>query len=199
MDVERDRTRRIVRFVETPISGAVVVELERHEDERGFFARLWDPDELADAGLNPHLSQASISRSTRAGTLRGMHFQRPPNEEAKLVRCVRGAIFDVVLDLRPASSTYLRWHGVLLDEGNGTALYVPEGCAHGLQTLEDDSDVLYLISHPYAADASAGVRWDDPAFGIEWPEASERTIGARDRSWPDYVPADVSSRRRRGA
>jgi dTDP-4-dehydrorhamnose 3,5-epimerase len=176
-----------VRFVDTPIPGAVEVELERHEDERGFFARVWDPDELAAAGLTPSLAQASISRSTRAATLRGMHFQVAPHEEAKLVRCVRGSIFDVVLDLRADSPTYLGWHGVRLDEGNGKALYIPEGCAHGFQTLSADSDVLYLISNYYVPEASSGVRWDDPAFGIEWPSASERTIGERDRAWPDYV------------
>ena len=155
-----------MRFVETPIGGAVVVELERHVDERGYFARAWDPAELAAGGLTPELAQASISRSTRAGTLRGMHFQNAPHEEAKLVRCIRGAIFDVVLDLRPTSDTYLGWHGVRLDEDNGRALYVPEGCAHGFQTLADDSDVLYMISRPYVPEASAGARWDDPAFGI---------------------------------
>jgi len=153
-----------MRFVQTPIGGAVVVELERHVDERGYFARAWDPAELAAAGLTPELAQASVSRSTRAGTLRGMHFQNAPHEEAKLVRCIRGAIFDVVLDLRPTSDTYLGWHGVRLDEDNGRALYVPE--------------------------ASAGVRWDDPAFGIEWPAAPERTIGERDRAWTDYVRVD---------
>jgi dTDP-4-dehydrorhamnose 3,5-epimerase len=166
----------------------MVVELERHEDERGFFARIWDPGELGSAGMTPDLAQASISRSTRAGTLRGMHFQASPHEEAKLVRCVRGAIFDVVLDLRPDSTTYLAWYGVRLDEDNGKALYVPEGCAHGFQTLVQDSDVLYLISSPYVAESSSGVRWDDPAFAIEWPEAAERTIGERDLAWPDYVP-----------
>ena len=177
-----------MRFTETPIPGAVVVELERHEDERGFFARVWDPDELAAARLTPLLAQASLSRSSKAGTLRGMHFQVAPHEEAKLVRCVRGAIFDVVLDLRAQSPTYLDWYGVRLDEENGRALYVPEGCAHGFQTLVADSDVLYLISSPYVPEASSGVRWDDPAFGIEWPPTAERTIGERDRSWPDYAP-----------
>jgi dTDP-4-dehydrorhamnose 3,5-epimerase len=188
-----------MRFTQTPIPGAVVVDLERHDDERGFFARVWDPDEFAAADLNPGLAQASLSRSTRAGTLRGMHFQRAPHEEAKLVRCVRGAIFDVVLDLRPDSPAHLRWHGVRLDHENGRALYVPEGCAHGFQTLEDDSDVLYLISHAYVPEASAGVRWDDPAFAIEWPAAAERTIGARDRGWPDYGADGGASLRSRGA
>jgi dTDP-4-dehydrorhamnose 3,5-epimerase len=188
-----------VRFTVTPIPGAVVVDLDRHDDERGFFARIWDPDELGAAALNGRLAQASISRSARAGTLRGMHFQRRPHEEAKLVRCVRGAIFDVVLDLRPDSPSFLGWHGVRLDHENGRALYVPEGCAHGFQTLEDDSDVLYLISHPYAPEASAGVRWDDPLFAIEWPAVPERIIGERDRAWPDYVPEGEASRRSRGA
>lgn len=177
-----------MRFLDTPVVGVKVVELERYVDERGYFARIWDPDELSAAELTPLLAQASISRSTRAGTLRGMHFQRAPHEEAKLVRCVRGAIFDVALDLRPESPTYLRWHGVRLDEENGNALYVPEGCAHGFQTLVDDAVVLYLISHLYVQEASAGVRWDDPTFGIEWPEAPERTIGSRDLGWPDYTP-----------
>ena len=138
-----------MRFTETPIPGAVVLELDRRDDERGFFARVWDPDELRAAGLTPGLAQASISRSSRAGTLRGMHFQRHPHEEAKLVRCVRGTIFDVVLDLRPESPSYLGWHGVRLDHQEARALYVPEGCAHGFQTLEPDTDVLYLISYPY--------------------------------------------------
>jgi dTDP-4-dehydrorhamnose 3,5-epimerase len=187
-----------MRFGETPIPGAVVVELDRHADERGFFARAWDPDELRGAGLTPELAQVSISRSTHVGTLRGMHFQRRPHEEAKLVRCVRGAIFDVVLDLRPDSDTYLGWHGVRLDQEDGHALYVPEGCAHGFQTLEPDTDVLYLISHPYVPEASSGFRWDDPAFGIEWPAAIQRTIGARDLAWPDYAPDGGGRRRRRG-
>ena len=127
-----------------------------------------------------------------------MHFQNAPHEEAKLVRCIRGAIFDVVLDLRPTSDTYLGWHGVRLDEDNGRALYVPEGCAHGFQTLADDSDVLYMISRPYVPEASAGVRWDDPAFGIEWPDTSKRTIGARDLTWPDYIPPGGRNRRNLG-
>ena len=176
-----------MRFVETPIPGAVVVELDRRDDERGFFARAWDPDELAGAGLAAGIAQVSLSRSTKAGTLRGMHFQRPPHQEAKLVRCVRGAIFDVVLDLRPDSPGYLSSYGVRLDHDAGRALYVPEGCAHGFQTLVDDSDMLYLISAPYAPQSADGVRWDDPAFGIEWPPCDDRTIGERDRSWPDYV------------
>lgn len=172
-----------MRFIETPIGGAFVVELEPHEDERGFFARAWDPDELAAAGLCPTLAQASLSRTTRAGTVRGMHFQRAPHEEAKLVRCVRGAIWDVVVDMRQRSPTHLGWHGVELSEKNGRALYLPEGCAHGFQTLADDVDVLYLISVPYAPGAASGVRWDDPAIGIAWP-IEPTVIGERDLAWP---------------
>ncbi len=173
-------------FTRTDIEGVVVVGLEPFGDERGSFARIWCEEELAEHGLTAHLSQCSLSRNTHAGTLRGLHFQRAPHEEAKLVRCVRGAIFDVALDLRPGSPTHRRWFGVELSAENGLALFVPEGCAHGFQTLTDDSEVLYLISHPYTADAASGVRWDDPAFAIAWPDAPARTLSDRDRDWPDY-------------
>jgi dTDP-4-dehydrorhamnose 3,5-epimerase len=175
-----------MRFVPTRLGGAYVVELELHEDERGFFARSWCRDELVEHGLNGDLAQCSISRNLRAGTLRGLHFQLPPHEEAKLVRCVRGGIFDVIVDLRPESPTRTEWFGVELDAERGTALYVPEGFAHGFQTLVDDTDVYYSISTPYAPGSAAGVRWDDPAFGIVWPEAATRVISARDRGWPDF-------------
>lgn len=175
-------------FTSTKLPGAYVVELERHEDERGFFARTWCGDELADHGLEPALAQCSISRNALAGTVRGMHFQRAPHEEAKLVRCTAGAIFDVIVDLRPGSETYEEWIGVELDAERGAALYVPKGFAHGFQTLADGSDVFYMISEPYAPGAGDGVRWDDPAFGIKWP-LQVRVISARDRSWPDHVPA----------
>lgn len=175
-----------MRFIETDLPGAYVLELEQRLDERGFFARVWCRDEFAALKLTTELAQCSISRSTKAGTLRGMHFQRAPHEEAKLVRCTRGAIYDVIVDLRPEASTRGRWVGVELDADSGRALYIPEGFAHGFQTLEDDTDVLYMISAPYAAEAATGVRWDDPLFGIVWPEASERTISERDRTWPDF-------------
>jgi dTDP-4-dehydrorhamnose 3,5-epimerase len=177
-----------VRFVSTPIAGVHVVELARHEDERGFFARAWDGGELAAAGLNGELSQCSLSRNIKAGTLRGMHFQRPPDEEAKLVRCTRGAIYDVAVDLRPESPTHGMWFGVELDAESGRALYVPEGCAHGFQTLLPASDVFYVISAPYAPASASGVRWDDPFFGITWPETAERVMSGRDLAWPDYQP-----------
>ena len=174
-----------MRFVETEVAGVVVVELEEHVDERGSFARTWCRDEMSAAGLTSSLAQCSLSRNGRAGTLRGLHFQHAPHEEAKLVRCTRGAIFDVAVDLRPGSPTRGRWIGVELDPDNGRALYVPEGCAHGFQTLVDDSDVAYMISTPFAPDSAAGVRWDDPQLAIAWPEPpGERTISERDRSLP---------------
>lgn len=176
-----------MRFVETELPGAYVVELEEHVDERGFFARIWCRDELADHGLTAELAQCSLSRTAAADTVRGMHFQRSPHEEAKLVRCTRGAIFDVIVDLRRGSPTFGRWFGAELDEAGGRAMYVPEGFAHGFQTLVDDVDVVYMISTPYAPEASSGVRWDDPFFAIEWPPAEARVISERDRSWPDFA------------
>jgi dTDP-4-dehydrorhamnose 3,5-epimerase len=180
-----------VRFVATKLQDAFVLELERHEDDRGFFARAWCRDEFTEHGLVPELSQCSISRNARAGTLRGMHFQTPPHEEAKLVRCTAGVIFDVIVDLRPDSPTYTEWLGVELEAEGGNALYVPKGFAHGFQTLVDGTDVLYMISDRYVPEAASGVRWDDPAFAIEWPHAEARTISDRDRAWPDYVRSGV--------
>lgn len=181
-----------VRFIPTELSGAFVVELERHEDERGFFARAWCREELFEQGLVPTLSQCSISRNSAAGTLRGMHFQTAPHEEAKLVRCTAGAMFDVIVDLRPTSPSYTAWVGVELDAERGNALYVPKGFAHGFQTLADDTDVLYMISDPYVPEAASGVRWDDPQFAIQWPPADARTISERDLSWPDYHRSSLS-------
>lgn len=179
-------------FRETAIEGVWVVEPERHADERGFFARTWDGAELARRGLNGDLAQCSISFNDRRGTLRGMHYQEAPYEEAKLVRCTAGAIFDVAVDLRPGSSTFSRWVGHELSADNRLALYVPEGCAHGFLTLADASEVVYAISERYAPDAARGVRWDDPAFGIEWPGTVE-VISERDRSYPDFVPSRVQA------
>jgi dTDP-4-dehydrorhamnose 3,5-epimerase len=178
-----------MKFVATELLDALVIEPERHEDSRGFFARLWCRDEFAEQGLVSGLAQCSISRNASAGTLRGMHFQIAPYEEAKLVRCTAGAIFDVIIDLRHDSPTYTRWFGVELDAETGCALYVPKGFAHGFQTLVDGADVLYMISDPYVPEASSGVRWDDPVFGIEWPDADALTISDRDRAWPDYRAA----------
>lgn len=173
-------------FIPTDVEGAWMVEPERFEDERGFFARTWDSVDFAERGLNGALVQASISFNRERGTLRGMHYQAPPYEEAKLVRCTAGSIFDVALDLRPKSSTYLAWTGVELSAVNRLALYVPEGCAHGFLTLADDVEVAYLISAEYEPAAARGVRFDDPAFGIGWP-AKIRIVSERDRSYPDLA------------
>jgi dTDP-4-dehydrorhamnose 3,5-epimerase len=183
-----------VRFVPLELDGAFLVELERFEDERGFFARSWDGAEFAAHGLASEVVQSSVSRNTSAGTLRGMHFQWAPHEETKLVRCTRGAIFDVIIDLRAGSATHGRWVGVELDADRASALYVPKGFAHGFQTLVDDTEVLYMMSTPYVAESATGVRWDDPAFGIEWPEAASRTLSDRDRAWPDYASGSLRTR-----
>jgi dTDP-4-dehydrorhamnose 3,5-epimerase len=180
-----------VIFTETEVLGAFIIDLERRGDERGFFARAFCRREFEEHGLNPEVVQCNLSLSADIGTLRGMHFQLPPHEEAKLVRCTRGALYDVALDLRPKSPSYLRWVGAELTAENRTMLYVPEGCAHGFQTLATDTEAFYQVSASYAPEAERGVRWDDPAFGIEWPEAAERTLSDKDRAWPDYVPVSV--------
>ena len=174
-------------FTETPLSGAFVLDPERLADERGFFARIYDPRELAGRGLNPTVEQSSLSFNPKKGTLRGMHFQKPPFAEAKLVRCTRGAVYDVIIDLRRDSPTHLRHFGVVLDAENRRLLYVPEGFAHGYLTLTADAEVTYQISARYSPEHASGVRWNDPAFGIPWP-GGVVLINDRDRSYPDYRP-----------
>jgi dTDP-4-dehydrorhamnose 3,5-epimerase len=169
----------------TVLPGVMLVEMEPVDDERGFFARSFCGREFAAAGLDPAVVQCNVSWNRRRGTLRGMHFQAAPHEEAKLVRCVRGAIHDVALDLRPASPAFCRWHAVELTADNRLALFIPGGVAHGFQTLADDSEVLYQMSACYEPSASRGIRWNDPAFGIEWPLA-DAVISARDRAYPDF-------------
>jgi dTDP-4-dehydrorhamnose 3,5-epimerase len=176
-----------MRYQAAAVPGVWVVEPERHEDERGFFARIFDGEEFAARGLNPALAQASISFNRSRGTLRGMHWQAAPHEEDKLVRCTRGALYDVALDLRRGSPTYLRWHAEELSAANHRMLYIPKGCAHGLLTLADDTEVHYHIAQPWVPASARGARWNDPAFGIAWPEPA-RVISARDRGWPDYNP-----------
>lgn len=169
------------------MGGAFVVEPERFEDERGFFARNWSAREFAERGLDPALVECNISFNRRAGTLRGMHYQAAPHGQVKLVRCPRGAVYDAVIDLRPGSPTFRQWVGVELSEENGRMLYVPAEFAHGFQTLADDTEVFYQMSAYYAPESGRGVRWDDPAFGIEWPEAAARLMNARDRNYPDFT------------
>lgn len=169
-------------FTETKVMGVLIIEPERREDERGFFARTWDQQEFERQGLNPRLVQCSISFNKQKGTLRGMHYQTPPHAEAKLVRCTLGAIYDVALDLRPASPTLRQWTAVELTADNRRMFYIPEGLAHGFQTLEDNSEMFYQISEFYHPEAARGVRWDDPAFGIEWP-LSHPIMSANDRRY----------------
>ncbi|HEX8475886.1 MAG TPA: dTDP-4-dehydrorhamnose 3,5-epimerase [Pyrinomonadaceae bacterium] len=173
-------------FRETKLRGAFVVEPERFEDSRGFFARSWSAREFEAQGLNTRLAECNISFNRRKGTLRGMHFQTAPHAQAKLVRCTSGAIYDVAIDLRPASQTFKQWVGVELSAENRLMFYIPEGFAHGFQTLADDTEVFYQMSDVYAAECGAGVRWNDPAFGVVWPE-DERIIIARDAEYPDFV------------
>jgi dTDP-4-dehydrorhamnose 3,5-epimerase len=176
-----------VIFEETKLVGAFVVDLERREDSRGFFARTWCADEFAEHGLTNGVVQANMSWNPRQGTLRGMHFQHPPHAEAKLVRCTRGAVFDVIIDLRPDSATYKQWLGVELNADNRRALFVPEGFAHGFQTLVPDCEVTYQVSEFYTPGAEGGVRWNDPAFGIDWPDPANAFLSEKDRSWPDFT------------
>jgi dTDP-4-dehydrorhamnose 3,5-epimerase len=177
-----------MRFAETDLPGAFVIELERREDERGFFARAWCEQEFADHGLEKRVSQSNLAYNRKAGTLRGMHYQAPPHAEVKLVRCTRGAVYDVIADLRPESRTYLHWIGVELSADNRTAIYVPEGFAHGYQTLTDDAETYYQVSVPYAPSAERGVRWDDPALAIDWP-LPDPILSEKDAAWPDFAAA----------
>jgi dTDP-4-dehydrorhamnose 3,5-epimerase len=176
-----------VIFEETRLPGAFLVDLERREDPRGFFARTWCANEFADHGLANEVVQANVSFNPREGTLRGMHFQRAPHAETKLVRCTRGAIYDVVIDLRSDSETHKEWLGVELTADNRRALFVPEGFAHGYQTLAPDSEVFYQVSEYYTPGAEGGVRWNDPAFAIEWPQPDNAFLSDKDRDWPDFT------------
>jgi dTDP-4-dehydrorhamnose 3,5-epimerase len=173
-----------MKFTKTRLQDAVLIELEKRADARGHFARSFCAGEFAQAGLATDFVQANHSHNIRAGTLRGMHYQRAPHGEVKLVRCVRGAIWDAIIDLRPASPSYGRWEGFELSPENGRMLYVPIGFAHGFQTLRDDTDVVYQVSHAYTPGAEGGLRHDDPAFGIAWP-LPVSVISEKDAAWPD--------------
>lgn len=176
-------------FTETGLLGAFVVKIQRHEDDRGFFARSFCAREFEAHGLNPELVQCNISYNAKRGTLRGMHYQAPPFEEAKLVRCTMGALYDVIVDLRPDSATFKNSFGVVLTPKDRNMLYVPEGFAHGFLTLADDTEVFYQMSQFYAPDAARGFRWNDPAFALTWPE-EVRVISERDEAYPAYESND---------
>lgn len=176
-----------MKFISIPLEKACLIELEAMIDDRGFFARSWCAGEFRLHGLNPNVVQCSVSFNTRKGTLRGMHYQKEPYPEAKLVRCCSGAIYDVIVDLRPTSPSYCKWFAVELTAANRKMLYVPEGFAHGFQTLADDTEVFYQISESYRPEYAQGVRWDDPQFGIEWP-IRDPIISQRDRTFADHKP-----------
>ena len=173
-------------FTETKLAGAFVIELERRSDHRGFFARTYCQQEFEAHGLNTQVAQCNVSFNKRKGTLRGMHYQAAPFAEAKLVRCTSGSIYDVIIDLRPASATFKQHFAVELSAENRRMLYIPEEFAHGFQTLQDDTEVFYQMAQRYSAEHARGLRWNDPAFGIAWPEG-ERIIIDRDGSYSDFV------------
>ena len=172
-------------FTETALKGSFVIEPELWEDERGFFARTWSEREFAERGLDSRVAECNTSFNKNKGTLRGMHYQSPPYEKAKVVRCTMGAIYDVIIDLRRDSETFKKWAAVELSASNRLMLYVPEGLAHGFQTLEDNTEVFYQMSRVYTPESASGVRWNDPAFSIKWPP-DERTIIARDLMFRDF-------------
>jgi len=174
-----------MKIIETKIKGAFVIELERLEDERGFFARTWDSNEFKAKGLNSNLAQCSISFNKKKGTLRGMHWQVTPHAEAKVVRCTMGSIYDVILDLRPDSPTFKQWFSVELTAENRKELYIPEGVAHGFQTLTDNAEVYYQISEFYHPESAKGVRWNDPVFSIKWP-LPVTEISPKDAAYSDW-------------
>jgi dTDP-4-dehydrorhamnose 3,5-epimerase len=174
-------------FTETKLKGAYLIELEVFEDERGHFARTWSQREFEEQGLDARLAECNTSFNIREATLRGMHYQDAPHGQVKLVRCTRGAIFDVIIDLRPDSETFKQWVGYELTPDNRRMLYVPENFAHGFQTLAENSEVYYQMSTPFAPASAKGVRFDDPAFKIDWPQAEKRIIIARDREYPDFT------------
>lgn len=177
-----------LKFTPLPLLGAHVIDLEKRGDERGFFARFFCESEFAQHGLASRFVQINTSFTGKQGTLRGMHYQLPPAAEVKVVRCVRGALFDMILDLRPRSSTFGQWTGAELSAENRTMMYVPEGFAHGFVTLVPDTEVIYLVSAQYVPQAERGVRFDDPKFAIRWPVVPTE-VSEKDRNWPDYDPS----------
>jgi len=173
-------------FIQTKLKSVYIIELEPHYDERGSFSRVWCKRELEQYGINTNVVQCNISSNQKKGTIRGMHYQTEPYYETKLIRCIRGALYDVIIDLREDSKTYGKWIGIELSEENGKALYIPEGFAHGFQTLEEDTYAFYQVTEFYTPDAERGIRWNDPAFNIDWPIKENIIISKKDKSWGDF-------------
>lgn len=176
-----------MRLTETKLRGAYIIEPERFEDERGFFARAWSEKEFAEAGINAHFIEGNLSFNRKRGSLRGMHYQAAPHGQAKLVRCTRGAIFDVGVDLRPDSPTFKQWIGVELTAENRRLFFIPGDFAHGYLTLEENTEVAYQVTGAYVPESSRGFRWNDPNFGIEWPDVGELVMNERDRTYPPFT------------
>ena len=177
-----------MKFLETKLKGAFIIEPEKIEDHRGFFARMWCQNEFEAHGLKPNFVQINLSFNKHRGNIRGLHYQTTPFEEAKLFRCTNGAMYDVIIDLRSESPTYLEWAGFELTADNRKMLYVPENFANGYQALSDNAEVIYLVSQFYSPDSEKGIRYNDPVFNIEWPEKDNLVISEKDSSWPDYGP-----------
>jgi len=176
-----------MQFEDTALKDVVCIHLEPAEDARGFFARAWCRREMSDQGLEADVAQCNLSYNRRKGTIRGLHFQKAPFAEVKYVRCIRGAVYDVVVDLRSASPTYLKWIGIELSAENRTMLYVPKGFAHGFQTLCDDTELFYQVSTFYTPSSEGGIRWNDPFLNIQWPHPTAPIVSPKDRSWPDFA------------
>ena len=175
-----------MKFSPVNVEGAFIIELSPFSDDRGFFARAYCENEFMEHGIGVHMVQANMSYNKQRGILRGLHWQASPYEEAKFVRCIKGSLFDVVVDVRPESPTYKQWSGIELTSVNRKALFIPGGCAHGYQVLEDDTEVLYQVSAPYVQEAEQGARWNDPAFGIEWPIKEGLILSSKDKDWDDF-------------
>jgi dTDP-4-dehydrorhamnose 3,5-epimerase len=180
-----------MKFTPLSIHGAWLIEIEKKEDDRGFFARAYDEKEFMDHGIAFHYSQTNVSQSKKAGTIRGLHFQEKPYAEAKLMRCIRGSIFDAMIDLRKDSPTYGQTAGVTLTADSDAMVFIPAYCAHGHQTLEDDTEVLYTASSPYTPNVEHGIRWNDPQFSLQWPIQKNITISEKDATWQDFPKLDI--------
>jgi dTDP-4-dehydrorhamnose 3,5-epimerase len=182
-----------MHFEETPLGGAFLIKPEPRTDDRGFFARMFCREEFAEHGLDTGVAQCNLAYTERSGTLRGLHYQHEPQPEIKLVRCSRGAVWDAIVDLRRDSETYCEWYGTVLSAENRSMLYVPAGFAHGYLTLTDSVEMFYQVAEFYNPELEDGVRWDDPTFGIEWPNDGPFILSPKDRSWPDYKPGTRSA------
>ena len=174
-----------MNFIPTKINGAFIVEMEKKEDDRGFFARTYDVDEFQKNGLNSKIIQCNLNFTHKKGTLKGLHYQKDPFSEVKLIRCTRGSVFSVMVDLRPESSTYKQSESIVLSEDEYCWRYIPEMCANGIQTLEDNTELIYQVTQEYTPESESGIRWNDPTFNIKWPLPVE-LISSKDKSWPDF-------------